>query len=85
MIEVGGSSMRVTLDEETLREIANLTRGEYFRAIDRAELQKVYEALTYQLVMERGVQEVSSWFARLAAALTLAAAALSVAWFGRIA
>jgi Ca-activated chloride channel homolog len=83
-IRLGGWSMRVNLDEETLRQVAKLSTGEYYRAENRVELEKVYENLTYQLIMEKGEQEVSSWFANLAAMLTLLAAALSIAWFGRI-
>ena len=40
-----GWSMRVRLDEETLKTIANMTRGEYFYAGTAADLKKVYESL----------------------------------------
>lgn len=40
--------------------------------------------LKEQLLVERTEREISSLFANLAAILTLAAAALSLAWFGRV-
>lgn len=33
------------LDEEALREIANLTGGEFFRALDTADLERVYDKI----------------------------------------
>lgn len=35
----------VELDEKSLTEIANMTGGEYFRATDRAGLQRIYEKI----------------------------------------
>ena len=37
-----GTSGNVALDEKTLKSIANITNGEYFRASDATALQKVY-------------------------------------------
>ena len=39
-----GWSMRVRLDEETLKQVALLTRGEYFYAGTAEDLKKVYES-----------------------------------------
>ncbi|WP_157267645.1 VWA domain-containing protein [Azohydromonas aeria] len=79
-----GWSMRVRLDEETLKTIADLTRAEYFYAGTAADLKKVYQTLSSRLVMEKKETEVSALFAALGAALALAAAALSLWWFGRV-
>jgi len=38
-------NMRVDLDEPTLREMADLTGGRYFRATDRESLAAVYEEI----------------------------------------
>lgn len=37
--------MQVDLDEETLRRIAKTTGGEYFRATDAGELERIYETI----------------------------------------
>ncbi|MBE7522670.1 MAG: VWA domain-containing protein [Burkholderiales bacterium] len=79
-----GWSMRVRLDEDTLKNIANLTRGEYFYAGSADDLRKIYDALNTRFVFERKTIEVTAIFAAAAALLTIAAAALSVLWFHRI-
>ena len=76
--------MRVRLDEETLKEIANITHGEYFYAGNAVDLKKVYQTLNAKLVMERKKTEVTALFAGLAALLAVVSAALSLAWFHRI-
>jgi Ca-activated chloride channel family protein len=79
-----GWSMRVRLDEETLKSIANKTSAEYYYAGTAADLKKVYESLSSKLTVEKKETEVSALFALGAAALTLLAAGLSLAWFNRI-
>lgn len=79
-----GWSMRVRLDEETLKTIADLTRAEYFYAGTAADLKKVYQTLSSRLVLEKKETEVSALFAAAGAVLALAAAALSLWWFGRV-
>ena len=79
-----GWSMHVRLDEDTLRAIADLTRGEYFYAGNAVDLKKVYQALNAKLVMERKKTEVTALFSGLAALLAVVSAALSLAWFHRI-
>jgi len=80
-----GWSMRVRLDEDTLRQIANLTHGEYFRASSGADLAQVYDALHTRLALERKSTEITVFFAAAAGLLMLAGVALSVWWFGRVA
>ncbi|HEV8314729.1 MAG TPA: VWA domain-containing protein [Burkholderiaceae bacterium] len=79
-----GWSMRVRLDEETLKNIALLTRAEYFYAGTAADLKKVYEGLSSKLVVEKKETEITALFAAIGALLALIAASLSVWWFGRV-
>jgi Ca-activated chloride channel family protein len=79
-----GWSMRVRLDEETLKAVADVTRGEYFYAGNAVDLKKVYQALNAKLVLERKKTEVTALFAALAALFAVVSAALSLAWFHRI-
>ncbi len=79
-----GWSMRVRLDEDTLKNIASATRAEYFYAGTAQDLKKVYQGLSSRLVVEQKETEISSLFAAAAAVLTVLAAGLSVAWFGRV-
>ena len=79
-----GWSMRVRLDEETLKEIAKITNAEYFYAGNAVDLNKVYQALNAKLVLERKKTEVTALFAAVAALLAVVSAALSLAWFHRV-
>src|SRR5947207_6172824 len=79
-----GWSMRVRLDEDTLKSIANVTRAEYFYAGSANDLKKVYQSLSTRLIVEKKETEISSLFAAVAAGLVVVAAGLSVAWFGRV-
>ena len=79
-----GWSMHVRLDEETLKTIADVTRGEYFYAGSAADLKKVYQNLNSKLVLETRKTEITALFAAAAALLALGAALLSVLWFNRI-
>jgi Ca-activated chloride channel family protein len=80
-----GWSMRVRLDEETLKNIANITRAEYFYAGTASDLKKVYQGLSTRLVMEKKETEIGALFAALGALLVVVAAGLSIWWFGRVA
>jgi Ca-activated chloride channel family protein len=79
-----GWSMRVRLDEDTLKAIAQKTNAEYFYAGTAQDLKKVYTSLSSKLTVEKKETEVSALFAMVAAGLALLSAMLSVLWFNRI-
>jgi Ca-activated chloride channel family protein len=76
--------MRVRLDEETLKQIANLTAADYFYAGTALDLKKIYQSLNSKFVLERKETEITAFFAAAAALTVLASAALSLIWFNRI-
>jgi Ca-activated chloride channel family protein len=68
-----------------LQKIASTTLGEYFRAPNANELNKIYRKLGAKLAFEKQrPTEVTAVFAGLGALLAAAAALLSMAWFNRI-
>jgi Ca-activated chloride channel family protein len=79
-----GWSMRVRLDEDTLKAIANATRANYFYAGTADDLKQVYHGLSSRLVVETKETEITALFASVGALLALLAAGLSVWWFGRV-
>jgi Ca-activated chloride channel homolog len=79
-----GWSMRVKLDEDTLKAIANKTQADYFYAGTAADLKKVYETLSSRLSMEKKETEISGLLALAAAVLAIVSAGLSMLWFNRI-
>jgi Ca-activated chloride channel family protein len=79
-----GWSIRVRLDEDALKTIADTTRGEYFYAGNALDLKKIYEGLNSKLVMEKKQTEITALFTAAAGLLFLLAAGLSLLWFNRI-
>ena len=79
-----GWSMRVRLDEDTLKAIADVTRGQYFYAGTATDLKKVYESLNARFLLEKKDMEISALFAAAAALTGLVSALLSLLWFNRI-
>ena len=79
-----GWSMRVRLDEETLKAIAAKTQAEYYYAGTADDLKKVYETLSSRLTVEKKETEISGLLALAAAVLALLSAGLSLLWFNRI-
>jgi Ca-activated chloride channel family protein len=79
-----GWRMRVRLDEDTLKGVANITRGQYFYAGNATELKKVYQSLNSRFVLEKKETEVTALFSALAAVLAVISALLSLTWFNRI-
>jgi Ca-activated chloride channel family protein len=84
MIGAEGWSMRVRLDEKSLKQIADITQGEYFYAGTASDLKKVYDTLNSKLVFEQRQTEITALFAAAAALFAVMSAVLSMLWFGRI-
>jgi len=84
IIGAEGWSMRVRLDEESLKTIANLTKAEYFYAGTAADLQKIYQNLNTRIFLEQKETEITALFAAAAAVLAFLSALLSMLWFNRI-
>ena len=79
-----GWSMRVRLDEDTLKSIANITRGDYFHAGTATDLKKVYQGMNSKMVLQKQQSEITALFVAAAAAFVLLGAGLSLAWFNRL-
>lgn len=84
IIGFGGRSMRVQLDERSLRLIADRTHGRYFHAGTEGDLRDVYRTLRSEFALETEQTELTALFAAAAALFTVTAAALSVLWFHRV-
>jgi Ca-activated chloride channel family protein len=80
-----GWSMHTRLDEESLKGIAQQTRGEYFHAATAEALKQVYQTLSSRLTVETKETEITALLAVLGALLVIASATLSMLWFHRVA
>jgi len=80
-----GWSMRVRLDDSTLKRVAEITLGEYFAATSAPELKKIYENWSARVVVERKrATELTAFFVGLGALLLVISAVGSVLWFQRV-
>jgi Ca-activated chloride channel family protein len=84
VLQTMGRSIRVRLDEETLRRIADKTDANYFRADTETDLRSVYENLSTRLVFQAEQTELTAGFTGAAAILMLMAGTLSLLWFSRL-
>lgn len=80
---IGRSMVRVSLDEQTLKQVAEQTDGRYFNAENETELYNIYENLGKQIVFEKHQTELTSAFTGLAMVLGLIAGTLSLLWSNR--
>jgi Ca-activated chloride channel family protein len=84
VLNTGGRSMRVRLDENTLKSVAEATDGSYYNASTAKDLQSIYENLSTHLVFRKQETEVTALFTGAAMALSLIAGSLSLLWFNRL-
>lgn len=84
ILRTEGWSMRVRLDEESLKSIASITQGEYYYAGTALDLKRIYQTLNAKLVFETKETEITALFSAAAAALAVLAAMLSIIWFNRV-
>jgi Ca-activated chloride channel family protein len=83
-IGIEGWSMRVRLDEDTLKAIAKKTEGQYFYAGTAVDLKKIYESLNSRFVLQTKEMEVTAFFSAAAALLSMLSAVLGLLWFNRL-
>jgi Ca-activated chloride channel family protein len=84
VLSLEGRSIRTALDESTLKQIAEDTDAQYFLATSDADLKKVYENLSTELVLRTQKTEVTALFTLVAAVFSIVASALSLLWFNRL-
>jgi Ca-activated chloride channel homolog len=71
---------RLQIDEETLKQIADITGGTYYYASSATELAEVFQNLPSFVIATRETIEVSAFFTAFAAIMILAAMFLSFRW-----
>jgi Ca-activated chloride channel family protein len=79
---LGGPGGRrfLEIDEATLKAVADVTGGEYFRAADADQLGVVFRALPREVVRQHREVELTVWVVLVAAVLTGGAVVLSLRW-----
>ena len=76
----GWPAIHAEFDDETLKDIADITRGDYYLARNADRLTKIYETLGSKVVLEKREGEITALFTAIGMLLLLASAGLSVLW-----
>jgi Ca-activated chloride channel family protein len=76
----GGGGFRREIDEETLKQVAAMTGGEYYIATSAGELQEVFQNLPTYVIATRETTEISVFFTAIAILIAILAVILSVRW-----
>lgn len=83
-LDVGGQEVPVPVNEEALKDLADVTSGSYHRATTGDELRSVYKDLGSSIGYRTEYHEITTWFLGLALILGLTAAASSLAFSSRL-
>ena len=83
-VHINGFSLHTQLDEATLQGIAQITGGTYYNAQSTADLAKIYDTITAQLVVTPEQTEITSLFAGVGILIMLVGGLFSLLWFSRL-
>lgn len=75
VVEIEGRAQEVPVDDDSMREIAELSGGEFFKAASAEELRRVYDTLGEQIGYEKKQADASRPWAALGTVLGLLAVA----------
>ncbi len=84
VLRIQGRNVFTRLDEETLKQMADMTGGRYFNAQDEKDLNEIYDDLSRERVIENKDTEVTFAFAGAALVLSMLAGGLGLVWFNRL-
>jgi Ca-activated chloride channel family protein len=80
--QTGGSqNFRLSIDEVTLQQVADMTGGSYYYAASANELEDVFQNLPTFIIATRETIEISVFFTAFAVILIVAAMFLSFRWY----
>ena len=83
-LTINGFTVFTKVDEEMLRQIAEITQGTYYIANSDDDLEEVYESIEPRLKIEEEPQEVTAVFAGVSILVLLIGGLLSLLWFSRV-
>jgi len=83
-VTVEGNPVRVPVNKDALRVIADETKGSFFEAASGKELKKVYADIGSSVGYRTERKEATAFFVGLGLVFALVAAATSLVWFSRL-
>jgi Ca-activated chloride channel family protein len=84
ILHIQGRSVRTRLDETTLKQISNMTDGDYFNASNENDLRSIYDNLGSTTVLRAEKTEITYLFTAGAIVASVLAGLLSLLWFNRL-
>jgi Ca-activated chloride channel family protein len=84
VIKIDGQSIRTKLDEATLKQIAQMTDGQYYNATTEKDLRAIYQNIATRLVFRQEKTEITAGLTGIGVLLSLIAGILSLAWLNRL-
>jgi Ca-activated chloride channel homolog len=85
VMQSSGVTIPADVDEPALRDIANKTGADFYRAYSADELGHIYSTMATKFVREKMDIDLAFIFAGIGALIAMFAAFLSLSWFGRVA
>jgi Ca-activated chloride channel homolog len=76
----GGGGFRREIDEDTLKQVADTTGGEYYAATSASELLEVFRNLPTYVIATRETTEISVFFTAFAVLIIILAFVLALRW-----
>jgi len=83
-VTVEGNPVRVPVNKDALRIVADETKGSFFEASSAKELKKVYADIGSSVGYRTERKEATAFFVGLGLVFALVAAATSLVWFSRL-
>jgi len=77
----GGQGFRLQIDDETLKQVAEMTGGAYYYAASADELEGVFQNLPTFVIVSREKLEISVFFTAFAVIMIVLAMFLSFRWY----
>ncbi|MBI5877480.1 MAG: VWA domain-containing protein [Chloroflexi bacterium] len=84
LLRIQGRAVRTRLDESTLKQMSDLTDGDYYRASTETDLKNIYDRLGTSTVVRTEKTEITFLFTASAIVVSLLAGMLSLLWFNRL-
>lgn len=83
-LQINGFNIYTQLDEQTLKQISQLSGGEYYHAGNEEDLHMIYDGLNPQLVIKPEKMEITSLLAGAGIFMLLIGGTFSLLWFSHL-
>jgi Ca-activated chloride channel family protein len=83
-LHINGFTVHTQLNEDLLKQISQISGGTYYNAESEADLAKIYDNITSQLVIKPQETEITSILAGAGVLVLVFAGTFSLVWFNRL-